>query len=178
MHRLGYEGPGTLFLGLPDPGGRGTKPTHRHWPFRVGPHLHAKFQPSQSRDHACRSPPCTWTSCWTPGWGQGPDLTIPALTILGVFFNFYFLKFSQKSTIWAAQTSRSTLLTPPPRGWGASGSNIRVDLSRVDVVLHAKFQPVGSNGVAPYSGRTPPHTHTPTHTQTHTPLLCRLNWDV
>ena len=42
---------------------------------------------------------------------------------------------------------------------GVAGSNIRFDLSRVDVVLHAKFQPRGSNGVAAYSG----HTHTDSH---------------
>ena len=52
----------------------------------------------------------------------------------------------------------------PAQGVGAAGSNIHVDLSRVDVVLHAKFQLWGSNGVAAYSGRTHTHTHTQTVT--------------
>ena len=48
-------------------------------------------------------------------------------------------------------------LASPSTGWGTVGSNICVDLSGVDVVLHAKFQPWGSNHVAAYSGQT--HTH-------------------
>ena len=54
-------------------------------------------------------------------------------------------------------------LASPAQGVGAAGPNIRVDLSVVDAVLHAKFQPQGSNGVAAYSGRTHTHTHTDSH---------------
>ena len=49
-------------------------------------------------------------------------------------------------------------------GGGATGSNIRVDLFRVDVVLHTKFQPWGSNGVAAYYIQIRAHTNTHTHT--------------
>ena len=143
----------------PPLGGGGTHSQHMQWPFGVGPCLPAKFHPSQPRDHDCRSPSFPWISRRTPGWGLGPDLTWAAPTKLGAFFNFCFIKISQKCTIWATRTSRSTLWPPPPRGRGAAGLNILVDLSGVDVVLHVHLQPWGSNGVAAYTG----HTHTDSH---------------
>ena len=55
-------------------------------------------------------------------------------------------------------------LASPTKGVGVAGSNIRIDLSSVDVVLHAKVHPRGPNGMATYSRRTNTHAHTHTPT--------------
>ena len=46
------------------------------------------------------------------------DLPLDTWVKSGAFFNFCFIKFSQKCTVWAARNSRSTLWPPTPRGGG------------------------------------------------------------
>ena len=75
----------------------------------------------------------------------------------GLPFNFGFMKFSQKCTV---RTSRTTLWPPPTQGVGVPEKNISYNLPGVDVVLHAKFEHCGSNGVAAYREQTHRHTHT------------------
>ena len=60
---------------------------------------------------------------------------------------------------------RTPFLGPLTPGVKVLSPNTRVDLSRVNVVLHANFQPRGSNGVAAYSGQTR------THARRQSPLL-------
>ena len=57
----------------------------------------------------------------------------------------------------------------PAQGVGAVGSNIRADLSEVNVVLHAKFQPWGQTVWPPI-----PDEHACTHTHRQSPLLYRF----
>ena len=56
-------------------------------------------------------------------------------------------------------------LWPPRPGGGGGWFEPQVDLSGVDVVLYAKFQPLGSNGEATYSRQI--NTHAFTHRQSH-----------
>ena len=60
-------------------------------------------------------------------------------------------------------------LASPAQGVGAAGSNIRVDLSEVDMVLMPNFSPGGQMVWAPILDkhiRTHTHTHSPTATFT------------
>ena len=68
----------------------------------------------------------------------------------GAFCDFWVIKFSQKRIVRAAQTSRTTLWPPPPQGVGLPDQNVSYNLSRGDVVLHAKFEHCRSNGLAAY----------------------------
>ena len=73
------------------------------------------------------------------------------------------MEFSQKCTVWSARASRTTLWPPPTQGVGVPEKNVSYNLPGVDVVLHAKFEHCGSNGVAAYREQTHTHTHTHSH---------------
>ena len=75
------------------------------------------------------------------------DLTWPIPPFSGVPFNLCLIKFSQKCTVMAARTSRTTLWPPPTLGVEVPEQNVSYNLPGVDVVLHAKFQLCRSNGV-------------------------------
>ena len=124
-HRSDCTGPRTLFLGSPDTWDKGSQLQRKHWPSWVVPDLPAKFQPRWPRDHACRSPPFTWTSWQTPRRALGPDLIWAAATKFGTFFNFCFIKFSQKCTLWALWIPGPSFGGPWPLGWGVQPQHMR-----------------------------------------------------
>ena len=88
-----------------------------------------------------------------------PDLTCSFPTKLGSLYNFCFTKFSQKHTVWAARTSRTTLW-PPPRRWDPAAPNLAKDALGVEPQLCAKFQRRSPGSAATYSEHTHIHTHT------------------
>ena len=69
----------------------------------------------------------------------------------------FFIKISQKCTVWAPWTSRTALWPPPTLGVGVPEWNVPFNLPGVDVVLHAKFEHCRFNGEATYREQT----HTP-----------------
>ena len=64
------------------------------------------------------------------------------------------MKFFPKIHCLGCTNIQKHSLASQAKGVGVAGSNIHADLSGTDLVLHAKFQPWGSNGVAAYSVQT------------------------
>ena len=77
---------------------------------------------------------------------------------LGVPDNFCFINFSQKRTVRAPRTSRTTLWGLPDPGEGAADPNLAYDTLGVETHFHANFQPNQSNSPGAYSKRTHKHT--------------------
>ena len=117
--------------------------------LRMGPHLPAEFWLRRPKDHAWGSPLELELAAGHLGEVRDP---IPPLSVVPV--NFCFIKFSQKYTIWAAQTSRTTLWPPLTLGVGVPEWNVSYYLPGVDVVLHDKFEHCRSNSVAAFREQT------------------------
>ena len=90
-------------------------------------------------------------------WPDPPHYIWGALLLL-------LIKFSQKCTVPAERTSRSTLWPPPPRRLGPAGPNLAKDVLRVKSHLRAEFKLGSPEGACAYSKQTFIHTYTCTNT--------------
>ena len=78
------------------------------------------------------------------------DLTCP--TIFSGALSFFIEIFPEVNCLHCTDL-RTAIFRPLTVGVGVLGPNICMNLPGVDVVLHSKFQPLGTNGVATKSMR-------------------------
>ena len=129
IDKQGFAVPRTPFLGFPSQGERVAGPKIHC--TRVGPHLHAMFQPIWPRVHVWGSSSCTCTCCLTPRWGLGPNLSWPVLMNSEVPFHFCLMKFSHKCAFLALPTNDPVL---------GPEQNAPYNLQRIERVLLTQFQ--------------------------------------